>query len=183
MYHQSVHQYNLNDANTNTHANTNTNIATNQLTMQLLPATMRPLTLPNPLRQQYHAQAKQTENGYDQDGNALDPDRAEGLTKQTVYGVSGIGYPQRFFATLRGLGYEVIEQPMPDHHQFRAEDLTMLTQYPIVITTKDAVKIALLVANHAQLAKLNIWVLPVRALLSAACYQTLQRQLQACAIL
>lgn len=98
-------------------------------------------------------------------------------TVSQVYAVSGIGYPQRFFNTLSALGYEVIEKPMPDHHQFTAQDLASLTEYPVVITSKDAVKIAPLVASSPELQQLSIWVLPVQAVLSQPCYRTLMSQL------
>lgn len=95
----------------------------------------------------------------------------------SVYAVSGIGYPQRFFNTLHDLGYEVTAKPMPDHHQFRVEDLIALGDKPIVITSKDAVKIAPLVQSNPKLQKLSIWVLPVKAVLSANSYTKLNQQL------
>ncbi|WP_227526170.1 tetraacyldisaccharide 4'-kinase [Psychrobacter sp. FDAARGOS_221] len=97
----------------------------------------------------------------------------------TVYAMSGIGYPQRFFDTLTTLGYQVIAKPMPDHHQFTVDDLLPLSDYPVVVTTKDAVKIAPLVANHPDLKQRSIWVLPVQAQLSESCYSTLMQQLNA----
>lgn len=99
------------------------------------------------------------------------------FAEKTVYAMSGIGYPQRFFNTLKSLGFEVIEKPMPDHHQFTESDLLSLTDYPVVITSKDAVKIAPLVAENEGLKNIDIWVLPVRATLSKTCYTTLMTQL------
>lgn len=58
-----------------------------------------------------------------------------------VHAVSGIGYPQRFFDTLHSLGFEVIGHPYPDHYDFSLAELLEYSQYPIVVTTKDAVKI------------------------------------------
>lgn len=106
--------------------------------------------------------------------NILDP-----AESKRVYGVSGIGYPQRFFDTLTSLGFEVIKKPMPDHHEFTINDLKDLTDYPIVITSKDAVKIAPLASQNEALSQLSIWVLPVTAQLSQACYTILMEQLKA----
>ena len=99
-----------------------------------------------------------------------------------VYAVSGIGYPQRFFNTLQQLGYKVDPKPKPDHHQFSVEDLVGLTDKPIIITSKDAVKIAPLVQSTAQLQNLSIWVLPVHAVLSPNTYKILDQQLNSLGI-
>lgn len=96
---------------------------------------------------------------------------------KSVYAVSGIGYPQRFFNTLTDLGYDIEQRPKPDHHNFSVEDLLPLADKPIIITSKDAVKIAPLVAANPQLQSLSIWVLPVKAVLSPNSYTTLTQQL------
>ena len=95
----------------------------------------------------------------------------------TVYAVTGIGYPKRFFDTLRQQGYKVIEKPFSDHHVFVAEELLCLDQHPIMVTSKDAVKIRVLAQSNPQIAALPIWVLPVSAQLTEACYMTLKQQL------
>lgn len=62
-----------------------------------------------------------------------------------VQAISGIGYPARFFNSLRQLGFEVIEHPYPDHYEFQWSDLIQHLHYdphPIIMTSKDAVKIA-----------------------------------------
>lgn len=114
-----------------------------------------------------------------------------------VHAISGIGYPQRFFATLSTLGFDVIGHPYPDHHNFSLSELLQYTEHPMIVTTKDAVKIRTLLL--AEISKINaiksnesigshsgndisalinrLWVLPVTAILSDACYQTLQQQL------
>ena len=96
----------------------------------------------------------------------------------SVYAMSGIGYPQRFFNTLTDLGYQVEPRPKPDHHSFEVDDLLPLVDKPIVITSKDAVKIAPLVKANPQLQSLSIWVLPVQAVLSPNSYLTLSKQLK-----
>ncbi|WP_230658850.1 tetraacyldisaccharide 4'-kinase [Psychrobacter sp. I-STPA10] len=96
---------------------------------------------------------------------------------EMVYAVTGIGYPKRFFNTLQQLGYQVIERAFADHHDFLAEDLLGLDKYPILVTSKDAVKIQVLARNNPQIAALPIWVIPVRAQLTDACYTILKQQL------
>ncbi len=73
-----------------------------------------------------------------------------------VHAVAGIGNPERFFATLRALGCDPIEHALPDHHEYRAEDLTFADALPIVMTEKDAVKCAAFAGERH-------WFLQVRA--------------------
>ncbi|WP_434353594.1 tetraacyldisaccharide 4'-kinase [Psychrobacter sp. HD31] len=112
--------------------------------------------------------------------------------EDTVIAISGIGYPTRFFNTLKALGFSTIECPYPDHHDFTFDDLLQFIEqpYPIITTSKDAVKLWQLAdkdlkgfsdAEVDQLAKLftRIWVLPVSAELSLACYDALDKELKA----
>lgn len=103
-----------------------------------------------------------------------------------VHAVSGIGYPQRFFDTLSSLGYDVIGHPYPDHYEFSLAELVQYGDHPIVVTTKDAVKIKSLLLKHTIGQTLtdnyknlvnNLWVLPVAAVLSNHCYYRLNQQL------
>ncbi|MEN2750754.1 tetraacyldisaccharide 4'-kinase [Psychrobacter sp. FBL11] len=116
-----------------------------------------------------------------------------------VHAISGIGYPQRFFATLSTLGFDVIGHPYPDHHNFSLTELLQYTEHPMIVTTKDAVKIRTVLLT--EISKINaiksnesidshngndiralinrLWILPVTATLSDTCYQTLQQQLTA----
>lgn len=75
------------------------------------------------------------------------------LAGRTVHAVAGIGHPERFFATLRALGAEVLPHPFPDHHPFSPRDLP---PPPLVMTEKDAVKCAAFAPEEA-------WVLEVDA--------------------
>lgn len=104
-----------------------------------------------------------------------------------VYALSGIGYPQRFFDTLSSLGFVVEGHAHPDHHEFTLAELLPYRHHPIIVTSKDAVKIrALLVAytseqalsDEYQALVVNLWVLPVTAVLSESSYDRLQQQLQ-----
>ncbi len=95
-----------------------------------------------------------------------------------VYGLSGIGYPTRFFNTLSALGYTVKPKPLPDHHAFSVADIADLQDLPIITTEKDAVKLRLL--HTAETAHLfnNIWVLPVRAQFSDGVYVLVDRLIE-----
>jgi tetraacyldisaccharide 4'-kinase len=104
-----------------------------------------------------------------------------------VHAVSGIGYPQRFFDTLDSIGFEVIGHPYPDHYDFSLAELLQYRDYPIVITSKDAVKIRALLVEYTSKQALSdeyeelvsrLWVLPVTAVLSDSCYDNLDEQLK-----
>ncbi len=110
------------------------------------------------------------------------------MPNSRVHAVSGIGYPQRFFDTLLSLGFDVIGHAYPDHYDFSLHELLQYTEQPIIVTSKDAVKIKALLLDaisHQPLSKeyqelvSRLWVLPVTAVLSNSCYDSLQQQLKA----
>ena len=105
-----------------------------------------------------------------------------------VHAVSGIGYPQRFFDTLLSLGFDVIGHAYPDHYDFSLDELLQYSEQPIIVTSKDAVKIRALLIDMTSRQTLSeeyqelinrLWVLPVTAVLSDGCYISLQQQLKA----
>jgi len=59
-----------------------------------------------------------------------------------VWAVSGIGNPQRFYASLAQIGAETKPVSFPDHHDFSPADFdfTQGSSYPVVMTEKDWVK-------------------------------------------
>ena len=57
-----------------------------------------------------------------------------------LHAFAGIGNPQRFFATVRSLGYSPLCHPFPDHYRFGAQDLRFASGNTVVMTQKDAVK-------------------------------------------
>jgi len=73
-----------------------------------------------------------------------------------VHALAGIGNPDRFFSTLRHLGFVVSAHPLPDHHRFRAGDLHFADGHAVVMTAKDAIKCT-------DIAPDNCWQLPVVA--------------------
>lgn len=91
---------------------------------------------------------------------------------QRVHAVAGIGHPDRFFATLRDAGLDLVEHPFPDHHVFSASDLDFGDDLPVLVTEKDAVKL-----RHLAPAVRAVWVLPVSAELPGAFYAMLAGQL------
>lgn len=87
---------------------------------------------------------------------ALEPNDAEPPAGGAVHAITGIGNPQRFFEALRAQGFQPIEHAYPDHHPFQPDELNFSDELPILMTSKDAVKIA-------AFADQRCWVLPVRA--------------------
>lgn len=82
-------------------------------------------------------------------------------TRGRLHALAGIGNPQRFFATLAGLGLDCEMHPFPDHHRYTQSDLAFAEGGVLLMTEKDAVKCRNLLAGEA-------WVLPVEAELSPA---------------
>lgn len=83
-----------------------------------------------------------------------------------VLGFCGIGAPEKFDATLRALGLDVVDMfPFPDHHPYSAKDLARLSaaaaanQATLVTTQKDFVRLP---ADFGA----QVRVIPVTATLS-----------------
>ena len=75
---------------------------------------------------------------------------------QRVHAVAGIGNPQRFFASLRAAGIDVIARAFDDHFPYAEKDLDFGDGLPVLMTAKDAVKCA-------AYTRLDLWSVPVRA--------------------
>lgn len=93
--------------------------------------------------------------------NLLNHHKTFDTTIKKIHALTGIGYPVRFFNSLKHLGFEVIENPRPDHHVFEIDDIIHLQDLPIIVTAKDAVKIRQLINQDTQHLFDNIWILPV----------------------
>ena len=78
-----------------------------------------------------------------------------------AHAVAGIGHPERFFATLRALGVEVVPHAYPDHHRFTPDDLAWPGPEAILMTEKDAVKCT-------RFAGARCWYLRVNATIDDA---------------
>jgi len=84
------------------------------------------------------------------------------FTGLRLHALAGIGHPERFFASLRGLGLRLEStRALPDHHAFSHEDLRVPAGEVLLLTEKDAVKCA-------SLASADVWVLPVEACIDDA---------------
>lgn len=87
-----------------------------------------------------------------------------------VAAVAGIGYPQRFFNTLKSLNITFQPYSFPDHYAFRAGDFNF-PEKTVVMTEKDAVKCLAFATNE-------MYSLPVEALLPEAFWETLFSNVQ-----
>ena len=75
--------------------------------------------------------------------NLLNPQHtvdARHLQGKRVEAAAGIGNPEHFFNTLKGLGLTFTAHPFPDHHPYTQADLDFADSDAIVMTEKDAVK-------------------------------------------
>lgn len=75
-----------------------------------------------------------------------------------VHAVAGIGYPARFFESLRRQGLDPVEHAFADHHRHVPADLAFEDGLPVLMTEKDAVKCR-------TFAQDGWWRVPVTALL------------------
>jgi tetraacyldisaccharide 4'-kinase len=75
---------------------------------------------------------------------------------QPVHAVAAIGNPQRFFATLRALGIEVLEHPLPDHAPLKREDISFADELAVLMTEKDAVKCGEIAGPHHWYVPVNV---------------------------
>jgi tetraacyldisaccharide 4'-kinase len=112
-----------------------------------------------------HLMAKKFINAVTGEEKSLDSFKAT-----RCYGVAGIAKPERFFATLEGLGVDVVQKPFSDHHPFSDKDLNFDEDHPILMTSKDCVKCS-------SFATSQMWYLVVNAELSDDFYQQLESKL------
>ncbi len=76
--------------------------------------------------------------------------------------VAGIGRPEGFFLQLQGLGLQVEGIGYPDHHEFTAADIDKVANgRPVLVTEKDAVKLAALALAS------EVWVVPANVIVNA----------------
>ncbi|MGV2870667.1 tetraacyldisaccharide 4'-kinase [Colwellia sp. E150_009] len=94
-------------------------------------------------------------------------------TWHSVNAIAGIGDPQRFFDTLKTLGFNIIKQQgFIDHKNFTLDDFNQFkTDLPLLMTEKDAVKCQ-------SFAQDNWWYLPVRAQFSEQDEQALMQYIK-----
>ena len=94
-----------------------------------------------------------------------------------IAAAAGIGNPARFFNMLRAAGLDIIELPLPDHHDFLDRPFAGLEADLILMTEKDAVKCA-------QIEELRddprLWVVPVTARITAALAEHIVEKCRGC---
>jgi len=73
-----------------------------------------------------------------------------------VHALAGVGNPERFFKSLARVDITTIEHAMPDHHNYQPSDLQFAEPLPILITTKDAVKIRELEIDLANIYEVSV---------------------------
>ncbi|MGK0499419.1 MAG: tetraacyldisaccharide 4'-kinase [Oceanicoccus sp.] len=88
-----------------------------------------------------------------------------------VHAIAGIGNPQRFYNSLRELGFKPIQHSFADHYAYQLADIEFDDDLPVLMTEKDAVKIQPLVNND------RYWSLAVEADIDQSFYQALTEQL------
>ncbi len=96
-----------------------------------------------------------------QPGRIIDTASGSITTPDSVYAVTAIARPQRFFNDLKSIGVRLAgSRSFPDHHPFTNRDVEALLRLDsnIAVTAKDAVKLAPLWPKDRPL-----WVLPLSA--------------------
>ncbi|EGH00306.1 Tetraacyldisaccharide 4'-kinase [gamma proteobacterium IMCC2047] len=96
---------------------------------------------------------------------------SDDLVAEEAHALAGIGNPERFFTTLKKLGYRLQRHAFADHHAFVADDLPANDGKPIIMTEKDAVKCT-------AIADQRCWYLRVEAELDDNFKTVFQRQLK-----
>ncbi len=92
-------------------------------------------------------------------------------TGRKVYAIAGIGNPQRFEHTLKNLSMLPMLYSFPDHHEYSATDFHGLQDYPLLMTTKDAIKCVHLNLNNA-------WVLSVDAVVNESDWEKIVQNIE-----
>jgi tetraacyldisaccharide 4'-kinase len=96
----------------------------------------------------------------------------EALRGRRVTIMAGIAHPKLFAQALERHGVAGRLVTLPDHHAYAEDDLARLDDAPILVTEKDAVKLA-------RFADARVWVVPLRLELPGAFVTTLIDRLHA----
>jgi len=72
-----------------------------------------------------------------------------------IYALAGLGQPTQFFASLVRFGFDTEQRVFPDHYVYSATDLDDLSDKPIIMTEKDAVKCREFAGNNAWYLRIN----------------------------
>lgn len=85
---------------------------------------------------------------------------------RSVLAMAGIGYPERFFSALTRAGLKVTGIAKPDHHVYSIDDLTSTDNMPVLVTSKDAVKLRALGALPVEVFEVKTRIFVTDALRS-----------------
>ena len=94
----------------------------------------------------------------------LEPDdTTDSLRGTRVLAFAGIGRPEKFYATLRHLGCEIVEtQSFPDHHVYSVDEVHALVQKAtsmaaqLITTTKDKARLGPGLAGHVRALPVHV---------------------------
>ena len=95
------------------------------------------------------------------------------MAGQRLAAVAGISRPERFFDSLRALGLDITEYPLPDHAHIDPAWLATLSEPGVIMTAKDAVKCI----GFPPALQTRCRVLDIRAVLDPALLEWLDQQL------
>ena len=82
--------------------------------------------------------------------------KVKDFESREVHAVTGIGDPERFFASLRSRNFQLRRHAYPDHHRFTAKEIEFDDALPVIMTEKDAIKCE-------RFAGARHWYLPIQA--------------------
>jgi tetraacyldisaccharide 4'-kinase len=92
------------------------------------------------------------------------------LADPACVAIAGMGYPDAFFATLRGEGFRGRSVAFADHHAFTRDDVAFPGAPAILMTEKDAVKCV-------AFRDARMWARPVNARVDAALFDLVLRKI------
>ena len=95
------------------------------------------------------------------------------MAGQRLAAVAGISRPERFFDSLRALGLDITEYPLPDHAHIDPAWLITLPEPGVIMTAKDAVKCL----GFPPALQTRCRVLDIRAVPDPALLEWLDQQL------
>jgi tetraacyldisaccharide 4'-kinase len=98
--------------------------------------------------------------------NLLNPDVSRSPAEFSglrLHAIAGIGHPQRFFKHLQKLGLSAHTHAFPDHHRYRAADISFGDADAILMTEKDAVKCAAFATEQCWVLRVDAQVDPALA--------------------
>ncbi len=79
---------------------------------------------------------------------------------RTVHAVAGIGNPTRFFNSLKVHGITVVEHALADHHSYKPVDIAFNDELPVLVTSKDAVKVQALQTDLSRVFEVTVSAKP-----------------------